>query len=113
MQHIAIRRVEQLNVGLSLLDGHIGRSLNRFTCYDSSKGRFSRWLILGLMTVRDDERCCGSGTCIIDLAGRCWCGQQWDGEKMVSSQLPSSSSASESLSDNANPSSTSSADVQG
>lgn len=30
----------------------------------------------------DDERCCGTGTCIIDDAGRCWCGQQWDGEKM-------------------------------
>jgi hypothetical protein len=30
----------------------------------------------------EDSRCCGSGTCIIDTAGRCWCGQQWDGEKM-------------------------------
>lgn len=30
----------------------------------------------------EDPRCCGSGTCIIDAAGRCWCGQQWDGEKM-------------------------------
>lgn len=30
----------------------------------------------------EDPRCCGSGTCIIDPAGRCWCGQQWDGEKM-------------------------------
>lgn len=29
-----------------------------------------------------DPRCCGSGTCIIDTEGRCWCGQQWDGEKM-------------------------------
>jgi len=35
----------------------------------------------------DDARCCGSGTCIIDAEGRCWCGQQWDGEKMVSSTL--------------------------
>ena len=26
----------------------------------------------------DDPRCCGSGTCIIDPEGRCWCGQQWD-----------------------------------
>lgn len=26
----------------------------------------------------DDLRCCGSGTCIIDPEGRCWCGQQWD-----------------------------------
>jgi hypothetical protein len=30
----------------------------------------------------EDPRCCGSGTCIIDNEGRCWCGQQWDGEKM-------------------------------
>jgi hypothetical protein len=32
--------------------------------------------------MQDDERCCGTGTCIIDPLGRCWCGQQWDGEKM-------------------------------
>jgi len=32
--------------------------------------------------MQDDERCCGTGTCIIDAAGRCWCGQQWDGERM-------------------------------
>jgi hypothetical protein len=32
--------------------------------------------------MQDDERCCGTGTCIIDVQGRCWCGQQWDGEKM-------------------------------
>ncbi len=30
----------------------------------------------------EDPRCCGSGTCIIDDEGRCWCGQRWDGEKM-------------------------------
>ncbi len=30
----------------------------------------------------DDPRCCGTGTCLIDTEGRCWCGQQWDGEKM-------------------------------
>lgn len=30
----------------------------------------------------EDPRCCGSGTCIIDTQGRCWCGQQWDGVKM-------------------------------
>jgi hypothetical protein len=30
----------------------------------------------------EDPRCCGSGTCIIDDEGRCWCGQQWDGERM-------------------------------
>lgn len=30
----------------------------------------------------EDERCCGTGTCIIDAEGNCWCGQRWDGEKM-------------------------------
>jgi hypothetical protein len=37
--------------------------------------------------MNDDPRCCGSGTCIIDPEGRCWCGQQWDGEKMASPPL--------------------------
>ena len=31
----------------------------------------------------EDNRCCGSGTCIINAEGICWCGQKWDGEKMV------------------------------
>jgi hypothetical protein len=31
---------------------------------------------------QDDERCCGTGHCMINADGRCWCGQQWDGEKM-------------------------------
>ena len=30
----------------------------------------------------DDERCCGTGTCILDAQGLCWCGQQWDGLTM-------------------------------
>ncbi len=30
----------------------------------------------------EEPRCCGSGTCIIDADGRCWCGQQWDGQKV-------------------------------
>jgi len=30
----------------------------------------------------DDPRCCGTGTCIINAEGLCWCGQRWDGEKM-------------------------------
>ena len=34
------------------------------------------------LNMDDDERCCGTGTCIIDTEGQCWCGQQWDGEKM-------------------------------
>jgi len=37
--------------------------------------------------VQEDARCCGSGTCIIDAEGRCWCGQRWDGEKMATAPL--------------------------
>lgn len=37
--------------------------------------------------MNDDPRCCGSGTCIINPEGRCWCGQQWDGEKMCQTPL--------------------------
>ena len=37
----------------------------------------------------EDLRCCGSGTCIIDNDGRCWCGQQWDGQKMCRVPLAS------------------------
>ena len=33
----------------------------------------------GLLMHEDDERCCGTGTCILDAQGLCWCGQQWDG----------------------------------
>jgi hypothetical protein len=36
----------------------------------------------------DDPRCCGSGACIVDPTGRCWCGQQWDGQKMCHAPLP-------------------------
>lgn len=34
-----------------------------------------------------DERCCGTGTCIINEDGYCWCGQRWDGEKMCFPKL--------------------------
>jgi hypothetical protein len=37
----------------------------------------------------EDPRCCGSGTCIIDPEGRCWCGQQWNGERMCAAPLAS------------------------
>lgn len=30
----------------------------------------------------EDERCCGTGTCLINAEGLCWCGQQWDGQTM-------------------------------
>ncbi|MDZ7589238.1 MAG: hypothetical protein U5L05_00815 [Rubrivivax sp.] len=42
--------------------------------------------------MNEDPRCCGSGTCIIDAEGRCWCGQQWDGKRMCH---PASASPSE------------------
>jgi hypothetical protein len=32
--------------------------------------------------MQDNERRCGTGTCITDVQGLCWCGQQWDGVKM-------------------------------
>jgi hypothetical protein len=35
----------------------------------------------------DDTRCCGTGTCMINAEGLCWCGQRWDGEKMCSPAL--------------------------
>jgi hypothetical protein len=51
----------------------------------------------------EDPRCCGTGTCIIDPEGRCWCGQQWDGEKMAMPKLEmpnvQNSQASESSND--------------
>ena len=31
----------------------------------------------------EDKRCCGTGVCIINAQGECWCGQVWNGEKMV------------------------------
>ena len=30
----------------------------------------------------EDPRCCGTGSCIINDDGECWCGQCWDGTKM-------------------------------
>lgn len=37
----------------------------------------------------EDPRCCGTGTCLIDSAGQCWCGQQWNGERMCLPPLAS------------------------
>jgi hypothetical protein len=34
----------------------------------------------------EDPRCCGTGTCIINADGLCWCGQRWDGERMSFSE---------------------------
>ncbi|MES2585932.1 MAG: hypothetical protein V4536_03330 [Pseudomonadota bacterium] len=41
-----------------------------------------------------DKRCCGSGVCIINEAGECWCGQVWDGKKMSAPSLLSAKSLS-------------------
>ena len=30
----------------------------------------------------EDERCCGTGTCLINSEGLCWCGQHWNGTAM-------------------------------
>lgn len=34
----------------------------------------------------EDPRCCGTGTCIINEDGQCWCGQRWDGTRMCFSE---------------------------
>lgn len=39
----------------------------------------------------DDPRCCGTGTCIINAEGYCWCGQRWDGTRMCFPEKPSQS----------------------
>lgn len=44
----------------------------------------------------EDARCCGTGTCIINEEGWCWCGQKWDGEKMCFPSANESSSTNES-----------------
>jgi len=62
--------------------------------------------------VHDEERCCGSGTCIIDPAGRCWCGQQWDGEKMVAAGLVGTGGAAVSSLKDSDPSSATSVEAQ-
>jgi hypothetical protein len=33
-----------------------------------------------------DTRCCGSGACIVNADGLCWCGQKWDGTKLLKRQ---------------------------
>lgn len=39
--------------------------------------------------MQENERCCGTGTCIINAQGHCWCGQQWDGVKMCMPDMAS------------------------
>jgi hypothetical protein len=38
-------------------------------------------------TMAEDPRSCGSIACIINAEGRCWCGLQWNGAKMVRARL--------------------------
>lgn len=44
------------------------------------------------ISMTDDERCCGTGTCMIDAQGRCWCGQQWNGDTMCAPKLEAQTS---------------------
>jgi hypothetical protein len=30
----------------------------------------------------EDTRCCGTGTCLINAEGLCWCGQRWNGDTL-------------------------------
>ena len=50
--------------------------------------------------MKDDPRCCGTGTCIINDEGYCWCGQRWDGEKMCFESADSAQSSDTSESNN-------------
>lgn len=45
----------------------------------------------------EDPRCCGTGTCIINADGVCWCGQVWDGEKMCRPKIIQSDGMSEDI----------------
>jgi hypothetical protein len=51
-----------------------------------------------------DKRCCGSGVCIINAQGECWCGQVWDGEKMCHPPLMPITSPAPDLSQDKKPS---------
>jgi hypothetical protein len=54
----------------------------------------------------EDERCCGTGTCLINAQGFCWCGQQWDGQTMCrpgSAGEPASLQDAEAFEDNDSP----------
>ena len=47
----------------------------------------------------EEERCCGTGTCLINAEGLCWCGQQWNGTTMCRPDAPGSSAPSAQKSD--------------
>ena len=43
----------------------------------------------------EDPRCCGTGTCIINEEGLCWCGQKWNGVEMCFSNADASNNESD------------------
>jgi hypothetical protein len=49
----------------------------------------------------EDERCCGTGTCILNAQGLCWCGQQWDGLTMCNPALGNTDNTPTSASEHA------------
>jgi hypothetical protein len=53
--------------------------------------------------MKEDPRCCGTGTCIINEDGLCWCGQKWDGEKMCFPKLDDTISSGSQASDQTKP----------
>jgi len=52
----------------------------------------------------EDPRCCGTGTCIINEDGLCWCGQRWDGTRMCFPEPVHSRQAGEDRSNASQPS---------
>lgn len=53
----------------------------------------------------EDTRCCGTGTCIINAEGYCWCGQRWNGERMCFPEPARHQAEQESVDDSASSSS--------
>lgn len=50
-----------------------------------------------------DDRCCGTGTCIINPDGLCWCGQQWNGTEMCRASKPASAAPNPPLAQHVQP----------
>jgi hypothetical protein len=51
----------------------------------------------------EDPRCCGTGTCIINEEGLCWCGQSWNGESMCFPKLEASMPVDDQTAENSTP----------
>jgi hypothetical protein len=67
------------HIGTTSYAAHFALTVTPSITFEALRARGST---LERLFMTDDERCCGTGTCIIDARGHCWCGQQWDGEKM-------------------------------